>query len=37
MSRCDWIIVMHEGRKIAEGVPRTVQKDPLVLDSYLGG
>ncbi len=37
MSRCDWIIVMHEGRKIAEGVPKTVKADPLVLESYLGG
>ncbi len=37
MSRCDWIIVMHEGRKIAEGVPKTVQADPLVLESDLGG
>jgi len=37
MSRCDRIIVMHEGRKIAEGTPEEVRRDPLVLESYLGG
>ncbi len=37
MSRCDWIIVMHEGRKIAEGLPHEISANPLVLDSYLGG
>ncbi len=37
MSRCDWIIVMHEGRKIAEGLPKEIQANPVVLDSYLGG
>ena len=37
MSRCDWIIVMHEGRKIAEGKAEQVRQDPAVLESYLGG
>nr|AKQ01734.1 ABC-type transport system ATP-binding protein (putative substrate branched-chain amino acids) [uncultured euryarchaeote Rifle_16ft_4_minimus_23719] len=37
MSRCDRIIVMHEGRKIAEGLPLEVRTNPVVLDSYLGG
>lgn len=37
MSRCDWIVVMHEGRKIAEGKAEQVRHDPAVLESYLGG
>jgi ABC-type branched-subunit amino acid transport system ATPase component len=37
MKRCDTVIVMHQGRKIAEGPPETVRKDPVVIDSYLGG
>lgn len=37
MKRCDTVIVMHQGRKIAEGPPEAVRKDPVVIDSYLGG
>ncbi|TLZ82765.1 MAG: ABC transporter ATP-binding protein [Methanobacteriota archaeon] len=37
MKRCDTVIVMHQGRKIAEGPPDAVRKDPVVIDSYLGG
>lgn len=37
MSRCDHIIVMHQGRKLAEGPPGQVKENPRVIDSYLGG
>ncbi len=37
MNRCDRVIVMHQGRKLAEGSPENVRMDPLVIESYLGG
>src|SRR5881396_3735017 len=37
MNRCDWVIVMHQGRRIAEGPPESVKADPAVIESYLGG
>jgi len=32
----DWVVVMAEGRIIAEGNPHEVMKDPAVQDAYLG-
>jgi len=32
----DWVVVMAEGRIVAEGPPSTVMSDPAVIDAYLG-
>jgi branched-chain amino acid transport system ATP-binding protein len=32
----DWVIVMAEGRVVAEGPPEDVMKNPAVIDAYLG-
>jgi len=37
MNRCDRVIVMHEGRVIADGSPKEVRSRPEVIASYLGG
>jgi branched-chain amino acid transport system ATP-binding protein len=36
MTLCARIVVLHHGRKIAEGPPQTIARDPAVLDAYLG-
>jgi branched-chain amino acid transport system ATP-binding protein len=36
MALSHHIIVLHHGRKICEGSPEVVSRDPAVLDSYLG-
>ncbi len=36
MRLSDWIVVMHQGGKIAEGTPETVQSDVDVMHAYLG-
>ena len=32
----DRVVVLDYGRKIAEGPPEQVRKDPVVVDAYLG-
>lgn len=35
-SVADWVLVMDQGRVLAQGQPETVLSDPRVLDAYLG-
>ncbi len=37
MRLCNPVIVMSEGKRLAEGTPEEVRKDPRVLEAYLGG
>jgi branched-chain amino acid transport system ATP-binding protein len=37
MSLSDHVVVMHQGRKLAEGMPAQVRADPDVQAAYFGG
>ena len=36
MNRCDWIVFLHQGKRLAEGAAADVKRDERVVEAYLG-
>lgn len=36
MTLCEYVFVVHEGRKLAEGIPQKIISNPDVINAYLG-
>ena len=36
MGLCEWIVVVNQGKVLAQGTPEAIQKNPDVVEAYLG-
>jgi branched-chain amino acid transport system ATP-binding protein len=37
MNHCDYVVVLHQGRVLAEGPPESIRDNETVIEAYLGG